>query len=72
MECTELKEVNSGNPQGIVLRPILYLIFTADLSKIGSETIATFVDDTAAITSHHDLLIASENHNEIEQRMNSW
>lgn len=46
---TELKEIEAGVPQGSVLGPILYLIYTSDIPQLEQDTIATFADDTAVL-----------------------
>ena len=40
-------DVHAGVPQGSVLGPILYTIFTSDLPEIPGVTVATFADDTS-------------------------
>jgi hypothetical protein len=47
---SELKEIKAGVPQGSVLGPILYLLYTSDLPDLGNNTVATFVDDTAILS----------------------
>lgn len=50
-ECSELYNINSGVPQGSILGPILYLIYTADLPTKGNTMTATYADDTALLST---------------------
>jgi hypothetical protein len=49
---TDLHRIQSGVPQGSVLGPVLYLLFTADLPSTQYTTVGTFADDTAILASH--------------------
>lgn len=52
---SELKNIKAGVPQGSVLGPVLYLLYTSDIPALENNTIATFADDTAimAVGSTH-------------------
>jgi hypothetical protein len=58
-EYTPLHSVLSGAPQGRVLGPLFYLLYTADLPTRADSTSATFADDTAVLTTHEDPAIAT-------------
>lgn len=58
-EYTDIHTITSGVPQGSVLGPILYILFTSDYPTSRDTTIATFADDTTLIASHRDPRIAS-------------
>jgi hypothetical protein len=51
---------HSGVPQGSVLGPLLYQIFTADIPTRHDTVIATFADDTAIMASNETPQTASQ------------
>jgi hypothetical protein len=54
-EVPPLFHVNSGVPQGSVLGPMQYLLFTSDLPQAPNITIGAFADDTVILTCHNDI-----------------
>lgn len=57
---TSWKSISAGVPQGSVLGPILYLLYTADIPINDNTTIAMFADDTAILSTMKDQQAATE------------
>jgi hypothetical protein len=51
----------SGVPQGSILGPLLYTLYTADIPQSNATFLSTFADDTAIFTTHQDHLRFIEN-----------
>ena len=71
-EYSILKQMSSGVPQGSVLGPILYLLYTRDLPKQKDSIIATFADDTAIITIDDDVRTATKTLQKSINAVNEW
>lgn len=76
-ECTSpLHRILAGVPQGSVLGPVLYSIFTCDLPQTNNVTVATFADDTAILACSScpkkASAILQHSLNEIEKWLTKW
>ena len=62
-ETTCLHNINAGAPQGSIMGPLLYLIYTYDLPipQSNAVTIGTFADDTVALSVDKSPMTASHN-----------
>jgi hypothetical protein len=49
-ECSGSKQIKTDVPQGSVLGPILYLLYTSDIPTTEDTFLATFADDTVVLT----------------------
>ena len=56
---TKLQNVSSGVPQGNVLEPVLYTLYTHDLPQLDFTYTATCADDTVVLSSYEDKSTAS-------------
>jgi hypothetical protein len=75
-ESSRQNTMASGVPQGSVLGPILYILYTSDLPTTPNTIMGTFADDTAILVSHYDITKAAsyiqEHIDQLQQWMNKW
>jgi hypothetical protein len=62
----------AGIPQGSILGPILYTIYTADIPTHPSTILSTFADDTCILSPHVDPHQASESLQNHLQILEDW
>jgi hypothetical protein len=53
-ENSELQPIKAGVPQGSVLGPTLYILFTSDIPLSTNTTLRTFADDTVILSVNED------------------
>lgn len=71
-ETSELVQINAGVPQGSVLGPVLYVLFTADLPTSDNVTTATFADDTAILATASDPACAANKVQQVLNNIETW
>lgn len=69
---SSLHPILAGVPQGSVLGPVLYNIFTYDLPTSDEITTATYADDIAHIACHADPVLASSNLQQLLNNTYDW
>ena len=69
-------QMKSGVPQGSVLGPFLYALYTADFPQQNTTVLSTFADDTAILSRHMHITEAISNLQthllRIEEWSNKW
>ena len=71
-EVSNRRNIQSGVPQGSILGPLLYVLYTSDIPTTELTKIGTFADDTAIFATSEDPVIASSNLQEHLNLMEKW
>lgn len=71
-DYSELMKIEAGVPQGSVLGPTLYLLFTRDIPLDNNAMIATFADDTSILVSDKCVVKATEKLQNAVNRIKDW
>ena len=71
-EVTKLHSIASGVPQGSVLGPLLFVLFTADLPLSNDTSIATYADDTVIMAVSCSPMVASLRLQNNLDRVQTW
>jgi hypothetical protein len=71
-EYSKLKKILAGVPQGSVLVPVLYLLYTNDLPNIVEARIGTFADDTAVMITDASIVESTRKLQNALNIVNNW
>lgn len=71
-ELTSIHDIKSGVPQGSVLGPLLYTLYTSDFPATENVTVATFADDTVLLASHENPATASNHLQNALSEVDKW
>ena len=66
------RSITAGVPQGSVLGPYLYLVFTMDLPTDNKILTATFADDTAILCAHQDTTVTRQRLQDHINKVSEW
>jgi len=71
-ETSNIHPINAGIPQGSILAPTLYNIFTSDIPHSNNTHLATFADDTAILSSNPDSNSSTKSLQDHLNKLQTW
>ena len=69
---SEVKDIKAGVPQGSVVGPILYTLYTANIPTTTNSKVLTFADDTAILVRHTNPVTAVKLLQEHISKIEKW
>lgn len=69
---SDIHQIKSGVPQGSVLGPLLYLLYTSDAPTTDHTILATFADDTAILSANQSPELAIEHLQQHLDLLQNW
>ena len=71
-DYSTLKDIKAGVPQGSILGPILYLLYTSDLPEMENIKVATFADDTSLMATGRNIVESTSKLQEANDAISHW
>ena len=71
-QCSSWADVNADVPQGSILGPLLFLIYTNDLSDGLKSECKLFADDTSLFSVVNDINTSASDLNEDLEKIGNW